>query len=165
MCWRLKWNTVTAASIIYFVSYLFYFINCLLDWLIILDSCAHGFLRNAGSRRLPCTQSVERRHAALSRLAIRGVVCVSVTVCWAPAELCQSGWTDRNAVFQQSNRSTVGVSGCTVIKSGIWYDTIRDAILTCARKPTWVSLIYPTETTTKKCKTEKVKSKNGYAQK
>jgi len=26
------------------------------------------------------------------------------------------------------------------------YDTIRDAILTCARKPTWVSLIYRTET-------------------
>jgi len=39
------------------------------------------------------------------------------------------------------------------------YDTIRDAILTCARKPTRVSLIYRTETTTKKCKTEKLKSK------
>ena len=38
------------------------------------------------------------------------------------------------------------------------YDTIRDAILTCARKPTWVSLIYRTETTTKKCKTEKLES-------
>ena len=33
----------------------------------------------------------------------------------------------------------------------IRYDTIRDAILTCARKPTWVGLIYRTETTTKKC--------------
>jgi len=32
------------------------------------------------------------------------------------------------------------------------YDTIRDAILTCARKPTWVSLTYRTETTTKKWK-------------
>jgi len=30
----------------------------------------------------------------------------------------------------------------------IEYDTIRDAILTCARKPTRVSLIYRTETTT-----------------
>jgi len=39
------------------------------------------------------------------------------------------------------------------------YDTIRDAILTCAQKPTWVSLIYRTETTTKKWKTEKLKSK------
>jgi len=39
------------------------------------------------------------------------------------------------------------------------YDTIRDAILTCARKPTWVSLIYRTEPTTTKCKTEKLKSK------
>ena len=32
------------------------------------------------------------------------------------------------------------------------YDTIRDAILTCALKPTWISLIYRTELTTKKCK-------------
>jgi len=30
----------------------------------------------------------------------------------------------------------------------IRYDTIQDAILTCARKPTWVSLFYRTETTT-----------------
>jgi len=35
-----------------------------------------------------------------------------------------------------------------------------------ARKPTRVSSIYRTETTTKKCKTEKkLESKNGYAQK
>ena len=39
----------------------------------------------------------------------------------------------------------------------IRYDTIRDVILTCARKPTRVSLIYRTETTTKMCKTEKLK--------
>jgi len=37
------------------------------------------------------------------------------------------------------------------------YDTIRDAILTCARKPTRVRLVYRTETTTKNCKTEKTK--------
>ena len=37
----------------------------------------------------------------------------------------------------------------------IRYDTIRDAILTCARKPTRVSLIYRTEPTTKKCKNRK----------
>jgi len=42
------------------------------------------------------------------------------------------------------------------------YDTIRDATLTCARKPTWVGLIYRTETTTKNCKTEKIKSKSIY---
>ena len=35
----------------------------------------------------------------------------------------------------------------------IRYDTIRDAILTCARKPTRVSLIYRTEPTTKMCET------------
>jgi len=39
-------------------------------------------------------------------------------------------------------------------------DTIRDAILTCARKPTWVGLIYRTEPTTKNCKNrEKTKSR------
>jgi len=41
----------------------------------------------------------------------------------------------------------------------IRYDTIRDAILTYARKPTWVSLIYCTEPTTKKCKNRKTKSR------
>ena len=45
----------------------------------------------------------------------------------------------------------------------IRHDTIRDAILTCARKPTWVDLIYRTETTAKNCKTEKLKSTNRYA--
>ena len=37
----------------------------------------------------------------------------------------------------------------------IRYDTIRDAILTCTQKPTWVSLIYRTEPTTKKVKKQK----------
>jgi len=41
----------------------------------------------------------------------------------------------------------------------IRYDTIRDAILTCARKPTWVSLIYRTQPTTTKCKNRKTKSR------
>ena len=35
-------------------------------------------------------------------------------------------------------------------KISLTYDTIRDTILTCARKPTYVSLIYRTEPTTKK---------------
>jgi len=39
------------------------------------------------------------------------------------------------------------------------YDTTRDVILTCAQKLTRVSLIYRTEPTTKKWKTEKLKSK------
>ena len=52
-----------------------------------------------------------------------------------------------------------------LVLSKFWtirYDTIRDAILTCARKPTWIGLIYRTETTTKNCKTEKLKSKSRY---
>ena len=44
-----------------------------------------------------------------------------------------------------------------LVSHTIRYDTIRDAILTCARKPTWVSSIYRTEPTTKKCKNRKSK--------
>jgi len=58
-------------------------------------------------------------------------------------------------------RKTSHCRGCA--SRSIRYDTIRDAVLTCARKPTWVSLTYRTETTTKRFKTEKLKSKNGYA--
>ena len=46
--------------------------------------------------------------------------------------------------------------------SQLFNDAIRDAILTCARKPTWIGLIYRSETTTKNCKTEKLKSKSRY---
>jgi len=47
-----------------------------------------------------------------------------------------------------------------VITFNVRYDTIRDAISTCARKPIRVSLVYRTEPTTKKCKTENLKSKD-----
>jgi len=47
----------------------------------------------------------------------------------------------------------------------LYQSVVRDAILTCAREPTRVSLIYRTETTNKKCRTEKLKSTNGYVQK
>ena len=67
-------------------------------------------------------------------------------------------------LFTVTALHTVYLSSCVGFRL-LWVVTIRDAILTCARKPTWVHLIYLTETTTKKCKTEKVKSKNGYAQK
>ena len=36
---------------------------------------------------------------------------------------------------------------------------LNPALLTCARKPTRAGLIYRTETTTKNCKTDKLKSK------
>ena len=42
------------------------------------------------------------------------------------------------------------------------YDTIRDAVLTCTRKPTWVGLTCHMKPTTKNCKTEKLKSKSRY---
>jgi len=55
----------------------------------------------------------------------------------------------------------VMTTACIFMTAGVRYDTIglRDAILTCSRKPTQVSLICRTETTTKSCKTEKLTSK------
>jgi len=64
----------------------------------------------------------------------------------------------------QSRRCHLHSQRCRTFYT-IRYDTIRDAILTCARKPTRVSLIYRTETTTKSLKQKKIKSKNLHAQK
>ena len=56
-------------------------------------------------------------------------------------------------LYKQHNYAQVGLLGP--------YDTIRDAILTCARKPTKVSLslIYRTEPTTKKVLKQKKSKK------
>ena len=64
-----------------------------------------------------------------------------------------SDWPDFRITHQhRENVDAVQPNLCLL------YDTVRDAILTCARKPTWVSLIYRTETTTKKCNNRKTKS-------
>ena len=70
--------------------------------------------------------------------------------------------------YLSTDQVPVQVPSTTTLQttSPIRYDTIRYemlfSILTCARKPTWVGLIYRTETTTKNCKTEKLKSKIRY---
>ena len=68
--------------------------------------------------------------------------------------------TFTTAVHNVTADATDKASNCTLLHTAcIQHDSIRDAILTCARKPTRVSLIYRMETTTKKCKTEKLKVK------
>ena len=67
--------------------------------------------------------------------------------------------SDRLVTRQRSLTTAYALQRKLIVR----YDTIRDAILACARKPTRVTLIYCTETTAKKWKTEKLKSKNGYA--
>ena len=47
---------------------------------------------------------------------------------------------------------TTFLLSCSLFLAPTKRDTIRDAILTCARKPKWVSLIYRTETETKSVK-------------
>jgi len=76
--------------------------------------------------------------------------------------------TDSERHMQESDRLVTQQRSLTTAyalqrKLIVRYDTIRDAILACARKPTRVTLIYRTETTANKWKTEKLKSKNGYA--
>jgi len=59
---------------------------------------------------------------------------------------------------ESNNQLFVTVARDQVLLEPSWntiqYDTIRDGTLMCARKPTWVRLIYRTEPTTKNCKTE-----------
>jgi len=77
-------------------------------------------------------------------------------LCLCPPNSCDRCGR-RHYVFRLYGSVHPSVSVHTCIR--VLYDTIRDAILTCARKPTWVSLIYRTEPTTKKCKNWKTKSR------
>jgi len=93
----------------------------------------------------------------------------SPTTCWNTAPTEPSGASDRPefiiiyyVLSLICSFSLLFYVFTFLLRVLIRYDTIRDVILTCARKPTRVSLIYRTETTTKKCITEKkLKSKNG----
>jgi len=102
-------------------------------------------------------------HGAFSAIAER---LVSVT------SLAEQTQTDRNFIQTTGRPDVMLLGGIFLsllekntprpygryISHRLRYYTIRDAILTFDRKPTWASLIYRTETTTKKCKTEKVKT-------
>jgi len=70
-----------------------------------------------------------------------------------------SGTSRIPLLFSGSRRFVYYVRRAAGRWAELMYDTIRDAILTCARKPSWVSLIYRTETTTKKCKNRRTKSR------
>jgi len=54
--------------------------------------------------------------------------------------------TALSPAYQQQQQATIRYSSLLLFLA---VDTIRDAMLTCARKPTRVSLIYRTEPTTK----------------
>jgi len=91
----------------------------------------------------------------------------SLTICaikyrqWSSVRARQTVAYIISLVHHSSNSCTRITLYVMVMSSTPPIVTIQDAILTRARKPTWVSLIHCMETTTKKCKTEKVKSKNG----
>jgi len=61
--------------------------------------------------------------------------------------------------IRRAGRRYRSIAAAAAGDCGQCHVTIQDAILTCARKPTRVGLIYRTETTTEKCKkTQKVKT-------
>jgi len=69
---------------------------------------------------------------------------------------------DNSATYVRWQRGTARIHSAAVRR----YDTIRDAIFTCAQKLTRVSLMYRTEPSTKKWgKEKKLKSQNGLARK
>jgi len=63
----------------------------------------------------------------------------------AENEMCQKRWIE-NAELEQQGRILRDWENVKTKR----YNTIRDAILTCARKPTWVRLIYRTDMQTGK---------------
>ena len=69
------------------------------------------------------------------------------------------GWPETDVDSSESGMALEALNNA-VLTGGVTLhfasntDTIRDAILTCARKPTWVGFIYRTETTTKIVKQE-----------
>ena len=92
------------------------------------------------------TGSVNDRFLPVRRCASVGTSCGPVSVCLS---VCLS----------ITNRCSIKTGGrIELVFWHVQYDTIREAILTCARKPTCVSLIYLMEPTTKKCKNRKSKS-------
>jgi len=94
-------------------------------------------------------------------------------ICLGLFDRCTDGYTGHRCFHHNRTSSHISVQCkyfiCAVHANHLCYvvvlcSTIRDAILTCAQKPTRVSLIYRTEMTTEKCKIErKFKSKDGYA--
>jgi len=69
-------------------------------------------------------------------------------------------WTTMFSVLSTLLSTYVGFIPSPSLNSlSVRCDMIRDAVLTCAQKPTQITLICHTEPTTKKWKTEKLKSK------
>jgi len=101
---------------------------------------------------LGISHAMHRCSLFLLMLHVPWSVCLSVSVL---CTLMSPAKTDDQMTMAFSGQTHVGPRN----------DTIQGAILLCARKPIWVSLVYCMEPTTKKCKTEKLQSKNGYAQK
>ena len=105
-----------------------------------------------------CLRTLTTWHCPHSPAVLLGAVQQSIEIS------CRSGRTGKVCCYAwptlgQTDRRTDGLGYCFTAPA-IRYDTIRDASLTCARKPTWVSLIYRTEPTSKKCKNrKKVESK------
>ena len=109
--------------------------------------CSYRHMSTVGGSRLrssepPNTWSVPRRARARSVLRRRS----RSTVSEENRRCVQSSSTGSYSTKHRSHTWPLSVkTGIKRKKVSTIYDTIRDAILTCARKPTRVSLIYRTD--------------------
>jgi len=92
------------------------------------------------------------------------------------AQAYATSWNQRTSIYDTKKTNEISNKNCfictsyshfvpIVIQYQAPYDTIRDVVLTCAQKLTYVSLIYWTEPKNKKWKKEELKSKYRFAQK
>ena len=112
-------------------------------------------LRISGARQVP-VPARRGRTAVMIDWASRDPLWCSAGRCVLSIASCRNHDASGSALSAPQPRRNLeirdtlrGISLCS--SEGRPYE-IRDTILTCARKPTWVSLIYRTEPTTKKCK-------------
>ena len=123
------------------------------------------FLWRRGTKRKNVTARCRRRFRSTHQMQVEPVQNINVHAkCmsynqWLSVACCGGG-TEKDACqwLIPSLDNKIHMLRIRLMKALVWYDTIRDAILTCARKPTWIGLIYRTETTTKNCKNWKVKA-------
>jgi len=127
----------------------------LLSKSVILAWTARGFLQSLNLSSVLLTQQLEPKLISVLQSVVT-LEKLDLSDCCLSHGFGVSTWL----LFLQKNWITWFFLWCHY-----FINTIRDAILTCAQKPTWFSLIYRTEPTTKKCKNRKTKKvENTYAQ-
>jgi len=150
------------------------FSNTQVRWQVLLSNNTKHGQRTRTVLRIVAWCMVEKRETTRGRGRDAGKRTGYISPAWGRRLVSRVSWYPRDTIKQTIVAQRVAsFKICRKNVKWYWrrcrrrdYDTIRDVILTCARKATWVRLIYRTEPTTKKCKNrKKLKVENRYAQK